>query len=130
MRPKFVSAAVAGIGVLAVSAAALYLASSGVQAQRAGTPDQKLSTKGFQVEITAEGGKEVDTAWESISGGGEVLARESTNSPGHKYVDTLTLRGPVTASRKSAVNAPQDEILTAGRFKVEIDGAPITSSNI
>lgn len=55
------------------------------------------------------GGTDVDSAWESWAGGGVVVIDEShlseaklhVTTPGHKYIDTLILRGPVTAGRKA-----------------------------
>jgi hypothetical protein len=60
----------------------------------------------------AGSGSDPDSAWETCSGGGiaapdtshfsgDVLARFHTPSPGHKFIDTLTLRGPVTGGRKA-----------------------------
>lgn len=51
---------------------------------------------------------EADRGWESLSGGAVVLADPDpvlgcaarTTTPGHKYIDTLTLRGPLTSGRK------------------------------
>jgi phage tail-like protein len=50
--------------------------------------------------------------------------------PGHKYVDTLTLRGPLTSGRKGA--SGQSEILQngSGSFAIEIEGAPVASANV
>jgi len=67
---------------------------------------------GFTVTISGlDGTSEVDGDWETSNGGAIVLVaheviaepdgRFATSSPGHKYVDTLTLRGPVTAGRKA-----------------------------
>lgn len=79
-------------------------------------PDQMHVVLGFTVEINAEtggsggDGKNVDSAWETCSGGSlNIEISESstgsdqfhTTTPGHKYVDTLTLRGPLTGGRKA-----------------------------
>ena len=72
------------------------------------TSDKFAQVRGFQVEITGAAGKDVDTAWESISCG-ELLIEvadtagslRTTVSPGHKTVNTVTLRGPLTASRSA-----------------------------
>lgn len=62
--------------------------------------DKFAQVRGFKVEIASPGsGSEVDTAWESVSGGAVLVER--TNSPGHKSVGEITLRGPVTAERQS-----------------------------
>ncbi len=69
--------------------------------------DKYAQVRGFKVEITsAGGGSEVDTAWESVSSG--LLTIESsadeklkTNSPGHKTVGEITLRGAMTDGRKA-----------------------------
>ena len=61
------------------------------------------------VVVDDAGGKAADTGWESWSGGGVVHIDEShladaqfhTTTPGHKYIDTLTLRGPLTPGRKA-----------------------------
>lgn len=107
----------------------------------AGSDSNLFPTTGFAVEIDVAGsGNDVDTAWESVSGGAVHLEQtkpitgadqHQTTTPGHKYIDTLTLRGPITAGRTSG-NAGTDEILQngAGRFKVEIDGLPATSAKV
>lgn len=64
------------------------------------TSDKFAQVRGFKVEIDSAGGKEVDTAWESVSGG-ELIIEVRTNSPGHKTVGEITLRGPMTKSRKA-----------------------------
>jgi len=50
----------------------------------------------------------LDPPWEGWSGGTPVRAvpvmpgsRYHTSTPGHKYIDTLTLRGPLTSGRKA-----------------------------
>jgi len=73
-------------------------------------PDAMHIVLGFTVEITGAGsGTDVDSAWETCSGGALniEIADSSTGSdqfhtttPGHKYIDSLTLRGPLTAGRK------------------------------
>jgi hypothetical protein len=64
--------------------------------------------RGFKVEITGAGGKEVDTAWESVSGGELIIEltettvggdKFQTTSPGHKSVGEITLRGAMTDKR-------------------------------
>lgn len=83
-------------------------------------PDEMHVIKGFKIEITStDGSKEVDTAWESCTGG--ALCIEVTPAspgvsdpnlpppgtgqlpvatPGHKFVEEIQLRGPMTQSRK------------------------------
>jgi hypothetical protein len=60
------------------------------------------------VEIGSAGGKEVDTAWESVSGGELIIEltettigsdKFQTTSPGHKSVGEITLRGAMTDKR-------------------------------
>ncbi|MBM3945306.1 MAG: hypothetical protein FJ317_07465, partial [SAR202 cluster bacterium] len=125
------------------------------------TPDEMLVVLGFSVEITGAGsGSDVDSAWETASGGSLniEIADSSTGSdqshmttPGHKYVDTLTLRGPLTAGRKTVpgcdkgsgngagvqrrcggVNESSYEVLEngAGKFKIDIQGASVASANV
>jgi phage tail-like protein len=102
-------------------------------------PDDMPIVLGFTVEITGAGsGTDVDSAWECASGGSlniEVSDSSTgtdqahTTTPGHKYVDTLTLRGPLTAGRVS--DGPYEVLENgAGKFKVEIDGAPVASANV
>lgn len=70
----------------------------------------------FEVVVDAPAGAgvpgaaapEADRGWERLSGGAVVLAdpdpvlgcASRTTTPGHKYIDTLTLRGPLTSGRK------------------------------
>ena len=63
---------------------------------------------GFKVEIDGAGGKEVDTAWESVSGGELIIELTETTvgadnfqttSPGHNSVGEITLRGAVSDKR-------------------------------
>ena len=73
--------------------------------------DDMLVVLGFTIEITGAGsGGDPDSAWESCTGGSlniEVADSSTggdqyhTTTPGHKYVDTLVLRGPLTAGRKA-----------------------------
>jgi hypothetical protein len=70
-----------------------------------------LTILGFTVEITGAGsGSDVDSAWETCSGGSlNIEVSESsvgtdqfhTTTPGHKYVDSLVIRGPLTSGRKA-----------------------------
>jgi hypothetical protein len=68
--------------------------------------DKFAQVRGFSVEITGQTGKEVDNAWESVSGGLLTAPRAiggdkfSTFSPGHKTVGEITLRGAMTDGRK------------------------------
>jgi len=75
------------------------------------TPDDMLVVLGFTVTIDNAGsGSDPDSAWETCSGGSlNIEIADSsvggdqvhTTTPGHKYVDTITLRGPLTAGRKA-----------------------------
>jgi hypothetical protein len=75
------------------------------------TSDGFAQVRGFKVEIDgAAGGKEVDTAWESVSGGEMIIEltettigsdKFQTTSPGHKSVGEITLRGAMTDGRKA-----------------------------
>ena len=75
------------------------------------TPDEMLVVLGFRVEITGAGtGTDPDSAWETCTGGAlniEVADSSTgsdqshTTTPGHKYIDTITLRGPMTGGRKA-----------------------------
>jgi hypothetical protein len=70
--------------------------------------DKFAQVRGFSVEITGAAGKEVDTAWESVSGGELIIEltettigsdKFQTTSPGHKSVGEITLRGAMTDKR-------------------------------
>ena len=74
----------------------------------AAVSDKFAQVRGFTVEIAGAGGKEHDTAWESCSGGALMIEttetttgsdRFRTNSPGHKTVGEITLRGAMTDTR-------------------------------
>lgn len=74
----------------------------------AGTSDKFAQVKGFRVEIDGPAGKDTDTAWESVSGGALIIEhvettigndKSHTNSPGHKSVGEITLRGAMTDKR-------------------------------
>ncbi len=85
----------------------------GVVRAQAAVADKFAQVRGFKVEISGSSGKEVDTAWESVSGGDRVIVLENqatpargrnkfaTNSPGHKSVSDITLRGAMTDGRKA-----------------------------
>ena len=72
--------------------------------------DQNIVLRGFKVMIDGAGsGSDPDSAWETCSGGSLNIEisdsstgsdKNLTTTPGHKYVDTLTLRGPLTPGRK------------------------------
>ncbi|MHC4389986.1 MAG: phage tail protein [Planctomycetota bacterium] len=71
--------------------------------------DEMLVVLGFTVTIDGGGtGTDVDSAWETCSGGAlQIEVADASvgtdpyheTTPGHKYVDTLTLRGPLTSGR-------------------------------
>ena len=73
------------------------------------TADEMLVVLGFTITIDSAGtGSDPDSAWETCTGGAlniEVADssvgtdQSHTTTPGHKYVDTLTLRGPMTSGR-------------------------------
>jgi hypothetical protein len=75
------------------------------------TPDEMLVVLGFTVEIQNAGsGTDSDSAWETCSGGSLNIEiadasigtdQSHMTTPGHKYVDTITLRGPLTPGRKA-----------------------------
>jgi phage tail-like protein len=75
------------------------------------TPDDMFVVLGFTVEIQNAGsGSNVDTAWETCSGGALVIEvadssvgtdQYHTTTPGHKSVETVTLRGAMTSGRKA-----------------------------
>ena len=76
---------------------------------RAATSDNFAQVRGFKVEISGSSAKEVDTAWESVSGGDLVIEltettigsdKFKTHSPGHKTVGEITLRGAMTDGRR------------------------------
>lgn len=70
--------------------------------------DQFAQVRGFKVEIDNAGAKEVDTAWETVSGGQLMIEHVETTigadkfhttTPGHKSVGEITLRGAMTDKR-------------------------------
>jgi hypothetical protein len=73
--------------------------------------DKYAQVRGFKVDLTnAAGGSEVDSDWETVSTGELVIEmtdttvgsdKFKTNSPGHKSVGEITLRGAMTDSRKA-----------------------------
>ena len=68
-------------------------------------PDEMLVLKGFRVEIQASyGTHEVDSAWETCTGGGlNIEVADPTpgvTTPGHLFVDEITLRGPISGPRR------------------------------
>lgn len=85
----------------------------GAPRAEAAVSDKFAQVRGFKVEISGSSGKEVDTAWESVSGGDMVIlldppagnaaatGRLRANSPGHKSVSDITLRGAMTDGRKN-----------------------------
>jgi hypothetical protein len=66
-------------------------------------PDQVLRLKGFRIEINAGSGSDVDSAWETCSGGSLNIVPPDPPTGGspYKFVEEITLRGPITAGRKS-----------------------------
>lgn len=78
------------------------------------SPDEMHATKGFKIEISGpSGGKSEDNAWETCSGGTlniEVADASvghdqfHVTTPGHKFVEEIQLRGPMTASRKAILD--------------------------
>ena len=66
------------------------------------TSDKFAQVRGFKVDIAgADGSVDTDTAWESVSTGTAMITSERTNSPGHKTVGEITLRGAMTDGRKA-----------------------------
>jgi|GEM_PF-1804530 phage tail-like protein len=144
--------AVAVVAVLAL--ASLGIATMSPEAQ-AKAKDRPPRLPDFTVEITGAGsGSDVDSAWETASGGSLNIEiadasvgtdQTHTTTPGHKYVEELTLRGPLTAGRTATgkgspnggrghlgVNEGSYEILEngAGKFKIDIQGAQTASANV
>lgn len=147
------SALGAGLMLSAPWSAPVNAATENQPQANAYTPDEMLVVLGFTVSIDNAGtGSDPDSAWETVSGGSlniEVADasvgtdQSHQTTPGHKYVDTLTLKGPLTADRKMAklprqppggtvVSENSYEVLEngAGKFKIEIDGAPVASANV
>jgi len=64
--------------------------------------DKFAQVRGFKVDIAgADGSFETDAAWESVSSGTLMINSDRTNSPGHKTVGEITLRGAMTDGRKA-----------------------------
>ena len=77
--------------------------------------------KGFTVRIDQTAGLQArpDAAWETCTGGAlniEIQARSTgadpqhVTSPGHKYIDEITLRGPMTPERKDITQWIMDTV--------------------
>ncbi|MEO8683164.1 MAG: phage tail protein [Vicinamibacterales bacterium] len=100
----------------------------------AAVSDKFAQVRGFKVEITsAAGTSDVDTGWESVSGG-ELLIEQTettvgsdkfqTNSPGHKTVGEITLRGAMTDTR-AALFAWINETVLGKPWKRNVAITPI-----
>ncbi len=76
--------------------------------------DMILRFKGFNVEIKGVDGApaQVDSAWTSVAVGEDTAgaATVRTNSPGHKTVNTITLRGPLTDKRAALCTWVNDTV--------------------
>lgn len=135
--------------ILAVlcSVAILLLALPGLAApQEKAPPPSRPEAKSSQVvsgcAVQVTGGKrgtDVASAWETCSGGSlniEVADSSTgsdqhhTTTPGHKYIDTLTLRGPLAGAQWGASDSYEVLENGAGKFAIEIDGAPLSSANV
>lgn len=108
-----------------------------------GTSADPAPVRGFKVEISGSSGKEVDNAWESVSGGDMVIElgptpapnggtdRFKTNSPGHKTVAEITLRGAMTDGRAALCEwindtvqgKPWKQMLTVTELLAAVDGS-------
>ncbi len=92
------------------------------------SPDDMLVVAGFTVEITGAGSNtDANSAWETASGGSlnvEVAAGSPETDQvqvGQKYVDTLTLRRPLTPRRSGK---------GSGKFRLKIDGATVVRAKV
>lgn len=122
-------------------ALALTLVAAGSLAVAQSRLPAPADVTGFTVEITGAGsGSDVDSAWETVSGGALAIeesevtvgAGDATVTLRRPTVTDLVLRGPLTAGRRSAgTNEGSYEVLEngAGKFRVEIEGAPTASAN-
>ncbi len=90
MKILLALAVAAGLGAFAFETRAAYAAKQDAYAQ----------LKPFTAELS--GAKEIDGAWRSVSGGEQKIELTETTAgsgnshvttPGHKYVDEVTLRG-------------------------------------
>jgi hypothetical protein len=99
----------------------------------AATSDKFAQVRGFQIEIDGAGGKEVDTAWESVSGGELITdltgAKRSgdtfhTHAPGHKPVGEITLRGAMTDQR-AALTMWINETVLGKPWKRNVSVTPV-----
>lgn len=84
-------------------------------------PDQMTVVKGFKIEITGpDGGKAEDNAWETCTGGALCIEVAPASigadqfAPVPKSVEEITLRGPMTKSRKWIGQNINDTV--AGKF--------------
>jgi hypothetical protein len=70
--------------------------------------DKFAQVRGFKVEISGSSGKEVDTAWESVSGGDMVIEHTETSIGADKF-SALDLRGSLKSlgGPLAGISAPQ-----------------------
>src|SRR6266852_2030815 len=84
----------------------------------AATSDAFVQVRGFKVDIDGAGGKETDTAWESVHGGELIIEHvetttgsdRETHAPGHRSVGEIVLSGAMTDKREALcqwINEPQ-----------------------
>ena len=104
----------------------------------AAVSDKFAQVLGFLVEIeSAAGGKDVDTAWESVSGGEMIIEQTETttgsdkfqtHAPGHKTVEEITLRGAMTDKRAALCTWINETVAgkpwkrTVGITPIHLDG--------
>lgn len=137
VRSKFVVAV--ALLMMATIALTQAMAPAASAQDAAYTPDEMHVVLGFTVEITGAGsGSDADSAWETVSGGAlQIEVADSsvgtdqthTTTPGHKYVDEVTLRGPLTAGANNGRGTDEGayEILEngAGKFRVDLGDLPL-----
>jgi hypothetical protein len=102
------------------------------------TSDKFAQVQGFSIEISSAAGKEVDTAWESVSGGELIIEQTETttgsdkfqtSSPGHKSVGEITLRGAMTDKRQ-ALCAWINETVAGKPWKRSVAITPIDLNGV
>lgn len=98
--------------------------------------DKFAQVRGFKVEIdSAQGGSgsDVDTAWETVSGGELIIEvadtsvgsdKFQTTSPGHKSVGEITLRGAMT-DKRAALCTWINETVSGKPWKRNVSITPI-----
>lgn len=95
--------------------------SNGALKAEATSSDKFAQVRGFKVEITSSTGKDVDTAWESVSGG-EMIIEVTRTTIGSNQWAGLDLRDTLRSGPLAGISAPQIPQKKVGLHLVGADG--------